>query len=106
MFLNIEPDPVGTASLAQVHKATLLDGTVVAVKVQHPSVRGNSVVDMKTMEFLVKLVSWAFPDFNFQWLVDETKRNIPTELDFSQEGQNADKIRQMLSYFSWLKVIY
>jgi aarF domain-containing kinase len=52
IFSDIEEEPIGAASLAQVHKATLKDGTVVAVKVQHPYVRGNSLVDMKTMEVM------------------------------------------------------
>lgn len=40
IFESIDPEPLGTASLAQVHKATLKDGTVLAVKVQHPYVQG------------------------------------------------------------------
>jgi aarF domain-containing kinase len=52
IFSDIEKEPIGAASLAQVHKATLKDGTVVALKVQHPYVRGNAVVDMKTMEVM------------------------------------------------------
>nr|CAD7264314.1 unnamed protein product [Timema shepardi] len=104
IFLDFDPEPLGTASLAQVHKATLKDGTVVAVKVQHPYVRGNSLVDMKTMEVLVKLVAWAFPDFQFQWLAEETKRNVPIELDFSQEGHNAEKVGSMFRDYTWLKV--
>jgi aarF domain-containing kinase len=62
--------------LAQVHKATLPDGSAVAVKVQHPYVQGNARIDMKTMEYLVKIMGWVFPEFKFQWLVDETKKNI------------------------------
>ncbi|KAJ9587302.1 hypothetical protein L9F63_019178, partial [Diploptera punctata] len=104
IFLHIEKDPIGAASLAQVHKAVLKDGTVVAVKVQHPYVRGNSRVDMKTMEALVKLVSWVFPEFKFSWLVKESKRNIPIELDFLQEGHNAEKVGKMFSHLPWLKV--
>lgn len=50
LFTEFSPEPIGTASLAQVHKAKLKDGSVVAVKVQHPSVKGNSMVDMATME--------------------------------------------------------
>nr|CAD7409427.1 unnamed protein product [Timema poppensis] len=72
--------------------------------VQHPYVRGNSLVDMKTMEVLVKLVAWAFPDFQFQWLAEETKRNVPIELDFSQEGHNAEKVGSMFRDYTWLKV--
>jgi aarF domain-containing kinase len=44
---------LGAASLAQVHKAKLKDGTTVAVKVQHPLVKAHSLVDMKTMEVTV-----------------------------------------------------
>lgn len=105
IFKSLDPEPLGAASLAQVHRATLHDGTVVAVKVQHPYVRGNSVVDLRTMELLVKIVSWAFPDFKFQWLVDETKKNIPRELDFSQEGRNAEKLVKIYGFkYKWLKV--
>lgn len=53
VFDEIDPEPLGAASLAQVHKARLKDGTLVAVKVQHPYVQGNSLVDMKTMEVSV-----------------------------------------------------
>uniref|UniRef100_A0A1B6MKA0 Protein kinase domain-containing protein n=1 Tax=Graphocephala atropunctata TaxID=36148 RepID=A0A1B6MKA0_9HEMI len=104
VFEEMEGEPLGAASLAQVHKARLKDGTVVAVKVQHPYVQGNSLVDMKTMEILVKIVSWVFPSFKFQWLVDETKRNIPLELDFSLEAENIEKVRRMFSHLPWLKI--
>lgn len=52
IFSEIDKEPLGAASLAQVHRATLKDGTVVAVKVQHPYVRGNALVDTKTMEVI------------------------------------------------------
>lgn len=88
---------MGTASLAQVHKAVLYDGREVAVKVQHPYVKKSTISDLHTMEVLVNIVAWAFPDFKFQWLVDETKRNVPKELDFTVEGKNAEKIAQLFS---------
>lgn len=92
MFDSFDPEPLGTASLAQVHRATLKNGQEVAVKVQHPYVKGNSIVDMKTMEILCKLMSLVFPDFKMQWLVDESKKNLPIELDFLNEGRNAEKV--------------
>lgn len=55
-------------------------------------------------QVLFKLVSWAFPDFKFSWLVKETKRNIPIELDFLQEGHNAEKVGKMFGHLPWLKV--
>jgi aarF domain-containing kinase len=65
---------------------------VVAVKVQHSYVMGNSRVDMKTMEVLCNIMAWVFPDFKFQWLVEESKKNLPVELDFLNEGKNAEKV--------------
>lgn len=104
IFSEISPEPLGVASLAQVHRAKLKDGSTVAVKVQHPYVLGNSIVDLKTMEVLVNTVAWVFPNFKFKWLVDETKRNIPVELDFKQEAKHTKKVRKMFKHFSWLKV--
>lgn len=44
------------------------------------------------------------PEFKVQWLVDETKKNIPRELDFKLEAENTEKARQMFSHVPWLKV--
>lgn len=104
LFSSFDEEPLGTASLAQVHKATLSDGSVVAVKIQHPYVQGNARVDLKTMEALVKITSWVFPEFKFQWLVEETKKNIPQELNFEQEGHNAEKAAKMFENVEWLRV--
>lgn len=94
IFESFDDEPLGTASLAQVHRATLKSGQEVAVKVQHPYVLGNSKVDMKTMEYLVKIMEFVFPDFKMQWLVDESKKNLPQELDFLNEGRNAEKVNE------------
>lgn len=104
LFTSFAEKPLGTASLAQVHRATLKDGREVAVKVQHPYVKGNSIVDIKTMEYLVKLMEWVFPDFKMQWLVDESKKNLPKELDFVNEGRNAEKCAKMFQNYDWLVV--
>nr|CAG4646955.1 EOG090X047B [Megafenestra aurita] len=104
LFKTIDRSPLGTASLAQVHRAELNDGTVVAVKVQHPSVKAYSKIDMKSMEILIDLVSWVFPDFKLEWLVTETKRNLPCELNFMMEGQNAEKTAKLMEHLPWLHV--
>lgn len=104
IFQSIDPEPLGTASLAQVHHAVLKNGDKVAVKVQHRAVKNNSYVDIRTMSTLVKITSLVFPDFKFDWLVDETKRNIPQELDFAHEGRNAEKVRKLFSDYRYLQV--
>lgn len=58
------------------------------------------------MQFLANVVSWIFPDFKLQWLVDETKRNLPCELDFMMEGQNAEKTAKLMQHLPWLHVTF
>lgn len=89
LFSEFDSDtPLGAASLAQVYKARLRStGELVAVKVQHANVRAHSYVDMKTMEVLVRTAALIFPDFKLLWLVEETKKNLPLELDFLHEAR-------------------
>lgn len=56
------------------------------------------------MEVLVLAVKQLFPEFEFMWLVDEAKKNLPLELDFLNEGRNAEKVARMLKHFDFLKV--
>uniref|UniRef100_A0A915CK93 Protein kinase domain-containing protein n=2 Tax=Parascaris univalens TaxID=6257 RepID=A0A915CK93_PARUN len=105
VFSNFETRPQGAASLAQVYKATLrATGEMVAVKVQHPRVKPHSLVDMASMEVLVKIVAMLFPDFHLLWLVDEMKKNLPLELDFRNEAANAERVRTMYAHLDYLKV--
>lgn len=105
IFSAFDEKPLGTASLAQVHRAILSDtGEEVAVKVQHRYVKNHSFVDIFTMDVLVRSVKFFFPEFEFMWLAEEMKKNLPLELSFMQEGKNAEKISVLLSHFEWLKI--
>ncbi|XP_021398513.1 aarF domain-containing protein kinase 1 isoform X4 [Lonchura striata] len=104
LFVSFEDTPLGAASLAQVHKAVLQDGRTVAVKIQHPKVQAQSSKDILVMEVLLLVVKQIFPDFEFMWLVEEAKKNLPLELDFLNEGRNAEKVAHMLKNFDFLKV--
>uniref|UniRef100_A0A7E4UUU0 ABC1 domain-containing protein n=1 Tax=Panagrellus redivivus TaxID=6233 RepID=A0A7E4UUU0_PANRE len=105
IFSSFDPQPVGVASLAQVHPAVLRStGEKVAVKIQHPRVKARSIVDIATMEFFVRIAAAVFPDFKLMWLVDEVKRNLPIELDFIHEASNADRVRRMFDHLPYLKV--
>ncbi|XP_064514900.1 aarF domain-containing protein kinase 1 isoform X2 [Pseudopipra pipra] len=55
-------------------------------------------------EVLLLVVKQIFPDFEFMWLVEEAKKNLPLELDFLHEGRNAEKVAYMLKNFDFLKV--
>jgi len=105
IFSEIDPKPLGAASLAQVHKAKLRStGENVAIKVQHSYVGGDAKIDITIIEILVRIGSYMFPDFRFQWLVNQTKQNIPKELDFKVEAQNTETIRSMFRHLKWLKI--
>lgn len=103
IFSEFEVEPVGAASLAQVHRAVLHNGKVVAVKVQHPKVMSHSKVDIISMTFLVNVIAWLFPEFSFMWLAEEMQHNLPLELNFLHEGQNSEQIKKIIK-FPWLKV--
>jgi len=104
IFSDFDPDPLGSASLAQVHRARLPSGEEVAVKVQHKYVKRHSLVDIWTCDFLVRMVKAAFPQFEFMWLADEMKKNLPLELCFTQEARNAEKVARIFKDCPWLKV--
>ncbi|GBP91878.1 Uncharacterized aarF domain-containing protein kinase 1 [Eumeta japonica] len=104
IFQEFDPEPLGTASLAQVHRAKLKDGSDVAVKVQHHFVQKNIHIDLRWMEFIISIMSKVFPDFQMQWVVDETKKNIAKELNFINEGKNAEKVANVFKNYTWLKV--
>lgn len=60
VFDEIDKEPLGAASLAQVHRAVLKDGSTVAVKVQHPKVEERSHTDVAAMEVGIFVsVEWA-----------------------------------------------
>ncbi|XP_077123584.1 aarF domain-containing protein kinase 1 [Ranitomeya variabilis] len=104
LFAQFEETPLGAASLAQVHRAVLRDGRMVAVKVQHPKVREQSSQDIMIMEVLLRAVKKVFPQFEFMWLVEEAKKNLPRELDFLNEARNAEKMTAMVHRFPFLKI--
>ncbi|XP_075554451.1 aarF domain containing kinase 1 isoform X2 [Dermacentor variabilis] len=55
-------------------------------------------------DLLVNIVAKIFPEFSLMWLAEETKRNLPLELDFVNEAHNTERVRRMFSHFPWLEV--
>ncbi len=99
VFLNFSEVPVASASIAQVHQATLHDGTLVAVKVQRPNIISQIKKDITIMRHLGGLLERRVSDFkyyNVSGVIDEFERAIVKELDFELEARNMEKFR---SYF-------
>lgn len=91
IFSNIDPKPLGSASLAQVHKATLSNGDVVAVKVQRPGVRATMAQDIDVMRSVAKRLSRFMKDnqmVDLRDVVEELWSTFLEETDFTKETQN------------------
>ena len=103
-FEEFEVNPIGSASLAQVHKAKTKSGKVVAVKIQHHSLDTFSDIDIRTVAFVVKAIKFFFPTFKFDWLAQEMKTNLPKEMDFVHEGRNSERAARLFKNNPYLVV--
>ena len=91
IFKSIDPKPLGSASLAQVHKAVLSNGDVVAVKVQRPGVRATMAQDIDVMRSLARRLSNFTKDnqmLDLRDVVEELWNTFLEETDFTKETQN------------------
>jgi ubiquinone biosynthesis protein len=92
LFLRFDPIPVAAASIGQVHRATLPNGKLVAVKVQRPGAPRQIEADLVLLYQAAKLVKERVRALDFidvHALIDEFARQIRQELDYRLEGRNA-----------------
>jgi predicted unusual protein kinase regulating ubiquinone biosynthesis (AarF/ABC1/UbiB family) len=92
VFTEFEREPVASASLAQVHRAVLLDGRVAAVKVQYPGIAVLVAGDLRNNAFFIRLLNRIDKRVDLSFIAEEMGRQIPLELDFVREGHNAEAI--------------
>jgi|DewCreStandDraft_2_1066082.scaffolds.fasta_scaffold00051_39 predicted unusual protein kinase regulating ubiquinone biosynthesis (AarF/ABC1/UbiB family) len=97
LFAAFERQPIAAASLAQVHRARTKDGRDVAVKVQYPGIEAIARADLKNMALLAGLLARIEPHWDFRVIVRELERMMPLELDFINEGRNAERVARELS---------
>ncbi|EEP80703.1 conserved hypothetical protein [Uncinocarpus reesii 1704] len=80
LFSSFERDPIGAASLAQVHVAVLKDsGQKVAVKVQHPALAEWVPLDLALTRFTFSMLKRFFPEYDLEWLSSEMDMSLPQE---------------------------
>lgn len=96
IWASFDEQPIASASLAQVHVATDDNGFKYAVKVQHEGLLEASQADLKAITLVAGVISWLFKDFDYDWLVKEINHNLPRELDFRLEAQNAIRAKEFL----------
>ncbi len=98
-FAHFEERPLAAASIGQVHRARLRDGTEVAVKVQRPGLRIMVEADLAIMRRIAQLLAQHVPEvaaYDPVALVGAFARSVRQELDFRTEAENARRLRSLL----------
>jgi len=97
IFREINPVPEASASIAQVYRATLQDGTEVAVKVQRPDIKEIIEEDVSILYGLASLLEKNIPEsrlYEPNKIVDEFSHTIQHELNFNEEGSNIEQFKR------------
>ena len=104
VFAAIDPEPIAAASLAQVHAATLPDGTEVVVKVQRQGIRETIDTDLAIMTDLAAGADLApfSREHDLPGVVQEFATTLRGEMDYRREGRNADRLRK--NFEGWAQV--
>lgn len=95
-FKSIDEEPLAAASIGQVHKATLRNGEVVALKVQYPGVDSAIESDLKFSQGLAHMINAVHKNADAKAVVAELSERIRDELDYRKEARN-----QQLFYELW-----
>lgn len=91
LFAEIDPRPLASASIAQVHKARLKDGRIVAVKVQRPGIEERVRADLDLLFYLARILEAVVEEtgvYTPVGIIEEFERSIGEELDFFNEARN------------------
>ncbi len=107
LFESIERDPLATASIGQVHRATLRDGREVVVKVRRPGVAAEAkeqLVSLKRLAGMVDDNTEVGKQFRFRSLVGAVEYALMNELDYRQEANHLQHLGENLSEFDAIRV--
>jgi len=104
IFDGFTREPIASASLAQVHRATTHDGRDVAVKVQYPGIDRVLETDLRNINILVRILARIERNFDFRILMDEMNKDVPRELDFILEGHSAERVARDLAHRKDIRV--
>ncbi len=100
IYAELTPDPIAAASLGQVYKGKLHTGETVAVKVQRPGLAESITLDVYILR---GLAVWAQKTFktirsDLPAILDEFASRLFEEMDYTQEGRNAERFARLYSY--------
>jgi ubiquinone biosynthesis protein len=97
LFTTFDTNPLASASIAQVHAATMLDGKSVVVKVLRPQVKKHVTRDLDLLLFIAAILNLLWPGlrrFKPREVLLEIRKSIFDELDLMREAANASQLRR------------
>ncbi|GJD16056.1 hypothetical protein RIVM261_010120 [Rivularia sp. IAM M-261] len=102
-FKYINPVPVAAGSIAQTHRATLIDGREVAMKVQRPGIDITIAQDIALIQGIADLVARTEfgQNYEIKSIAEEFCKALEAELDFTREASFTDELRRNLSKSKW-----
>ncbi|MBD3611339.1 MAG: ubiquinone biosynthesis regulatory protein kinase UbiB, partial [Hydrogenovibrio crunogenus] len=106
-YASFDPTPMASASIAQVHAATLYDGSEVVVKVVRPDIKPVIEQDVSIMKSLAQLLEAAVKEskrLHPTEVVEEFEKTILDELDMMREASNASQLRRNFEHSDLLYV--
>jgi len=107
VFTELNEEPLSSGSLSQKHVATLKEGDKVVLKIKRPEISDAIDTDLKTLE-IIALHAGKISDelklFNFPEVVKEFSMEIRKELDFVEEGKNAELLSKDMGEFTKIRV--
>ncbi|MGA1262543.1 MAG: ABC1 kinase family protein [Prochlorothrix sp.] len=107
LFADFDPIPLAAASLGQVHRATLHSGEAVVVKVQRPGLQRLFAIDLDILKgithFFQRHPKWG-KGRDWIGIYEECRRILWEEIDYLNEGRNADTFRRNFRGRQWAKV--
>jgi ubiquinone biosynthesis protein len=95
VFRNLDPRPFGSASIAQVHRAELQDGTPVVLKIRRPGIRTKVDADLRILFHVAELIESEIPEARRYQPVEiagQFARSLERELDLAGEARNVERL--------------
>ncbi|KAJ6343256.1 hypothetical protein OIU76_005068 [Salix suchowensis] len=108
LFKEFEDQPIAAASLGQVHRAILHNGEKVVVKVQRPGLKKLFDIDLRNLkliaEYFQRSETFGGPSRDWIGIYEECKKILYEEIDYINEGKNADRFRRDFRNIKWVRV--
>lgn len=93
---HFEEEPMAAASIGQVHRARLLDGTDVAMKIQYPGVADSIESDLSNLERIVGITNILPPGLFIDQVVEVAREEMTLECDYELEAANQERFRGLI----------